>query len=232
MTGAVEVTDAATTRLGGGWTASSTARRLDYTSRRSSRGPATTDPIWMPSATHTAPARATTFTEPAGSGPAMVVRPGCLSAPKLGVALASWHVAGRSVRNELREPVVTAPMPATAVPISTRIRGTAPRRPGHPHRRLRDDRSWPIRRHAELRPRANGQFGHFPCGGNGVRCHRKPRRRRQTIRRRRRQRPLSTVPVRSAVAVRFYWHTDLVSTRRWSAHVDRRVTRLDSFMDI
>jgi hypothetical protein len=40
------------------------------------------------------------------------------------------------------------------------------------------------------------------------------------------------VPVRSAVAVRFYWHTDLVSTRRWSADVDRRVTRLDSFKDI
>ena len=41
MPGTLEVTDA-TTRLGGGWTASSTARRIDYTSRRSSRGPATT----------------------------------------------------------------------------------------------------------------------------------------------------------------------------------------------
>jgi hypothetical protein len=38
VTGAVKVTDAATTRLGGGWTASSTARRIDYTSRKSSRG--------------------------------------------------------------------------------------------------------------------------------------------------------------------------------------------------
>jgi hypothetical protein len=36
VTGAVKVTDAATTRLGGGWTASSTARRLNYTSRKSS----------------------------------------------------------------------------------------------------------------------------------------------------------------------------------------------------
>jgi hypothetical protein len=34
----VEVTDAATTRLGGGWIASSTARRLNYTSRKSSGG--------------------------------------------------------------------------------------------------------------------------------------------------------------------------------------------------
>jgi hypothetical protein len=218
---------------------------LDYTSRRSSRGPATTDPIWIPSATHTAPARATTSTEPAGSGPAMVVRPGCLSAPKLGVALASWHVSGRSVRNELREPVVTAPMPSMPTGFRGGIDGSRYRssyfdtdpgygatETGYPHRRLRDDRSWPIRRHAELRPRANGQFGHFHAvetvsdvtaspvvgvkrldgGGANDRC--------------------PPVPVRSAVAVRFYWHTDLVSTRRWSAHVDRRVTRLDSFKDI
>jgi hypothetical protein len=38
VTGAVEVTDAATTRLGGGWTASSTDRKLNNTSRKSSRG--------------------------------------------------------------------------------------------------------------------------------------------------------------------------------------------------
>jgi hypothetical protein len=38
VTGALEVADAATTRPGGGWTASSTARRLNYSSRKSSRG--------------------------------------------------------------------------------------------------------------------------------------------------------------------------------------------------
>ena len=48
----------------------------------------------------------------AGSGPTTVVWPGYLSAPGLGVALDSWDMAGRSVRNEVGELVVTAPMPS------------------------------------------------------------------------------------------------------------------------
>jgi acetoacetyl-CoA synthetase len=48
----------------------------------------------------------------AGSGPTTVVWPGYLSAPGLGVALDSWDVAGRSVRTEVGELVITAPMPS------------------------------------------------------------------------------------------------------------------------
>jgi acetoacetyl-CoA synthetase len=55
----------------------------------------------------------TASAEIAGSGPCTVVRPGYPSAPSLGVALDSWHVPGRSVRNEVGEPVVTAPTPST-----------------------------------------------------------------------------------------------------------------------
>jgi acetoacetyl-CoA synthetase len=51
----------------------------------------------------------------AGSGPTTAVWPGYLSAPSLGVALDSWDAAGRSVRNEVGELVVTAPMPSMPI---------------------------------------------------------------------------------------------------------------------
>ncbi|MGB8404741.1 MAG: acetoacetate--CoA ligase [Mycobacterium sp.] len=51
----------------------------------------------------------------AGSGPTTAVWPGYLSAPALGVALESWDTAGRPVRNEVGELVVTAPMPSMPI---------------------------------------------------------------------------------------------------------------------
>jgi len=70
------------------------------------------DPAPTPNTTHTTPTHGTDISECAGWGPTTVPRPGSLSAPSLGVALDSWGTAGRSVRNEVGELVVTAPMPS------------------------------------------------------------------------------------------------------------------------
>jgi acetoacetyl-CoA synthetase len=77
------------------------------------------DPTWVPHAPDTAPAHDTNIVRSfAASGPTTVVRPGCLSAPSLGVALDSWDTAARSVRNEVGKLVATAPMPS----MPTRLR--------------------------------------------------------------------------------------------------------------
>jgi acetoacetyl-CoA synthetase len=78
------------------------------------------NPIRVPSAKDIARARGTDIVSSfAGSGPTTVVRRGYLSAPSLGVTLESWDMASRSVRNEVGELVVTAPMPS----MPTRFRG-------------------------------------------------------------------------------------------------------------
>jgi acetoacetyl-CoA synthetase len=77
------------------------------------------DPTPAPGATDIAPASGTNTAEFAGSGPTTVVRPGCLSAPSLGVAADSRDMAGRSVRDGVGELVVTGPMPS----MPTRFRG-------------------------------------------------------------------------------------------------------------
>ena len=71
------------------------------------------NPTWVPSATHIARAHGTDIVSSfTGSGPTTVVRPGCLSAPSLGVALDAWDMVGRPVRDEVGELVVTAAMPS------------------------------------------------------------------------------------------------------------------------
>jgi hypothetical protein len=76
-------------------------------------------PTRMPGATHTTLPRATTSAELADSRPTTVVKHGRLSAPSLGVAPDSSTMGGRSVRNDIGEPVVTAPIPS----MPTRFRG-------------------------------------------------------------------------------------------------------------
>ena len=71
------------------------------------------NPTRVPSATSITPARGTDIVSSfAGSGHTTVVRPGCLTAPSLGAALDSWDMAGRSVRDEVGELVVTAAVPS------------------------------------------------------------------------------------------------------------------------